>query len=90
MSSKPKRDSADITQASAANIAKYLIEEQMKDDPKMPMLTRITLQTAIQPGNGVDQIAEILYSMGLKISIDKNNPDHMDWVSGGAAELEKV
>lgn len=89
MSLLDKRESADITQASASNIAKYLIEEQVKNDRKMPTFTKMALQAAIQPGNAVDQIAEILYDMGLKISVDKNNNEHKEWLASGAAELEK-
>ena len=84
-----KRNPAEINQDSAAHIAKELIKDLLDTDRAMPMLTRMALKTAIQPGGGVDEIAKILYSKGLYISVDQNNTEHQQWVKDGVVELEQ-
>ncbi len=82
-----KRDPAEITQDSAASIAKWRISELIEDD-KFDGLTKFAMQQAIKDGGGVDEIAEILYTLGLKIAVDKNNPEHQDWIKKRAVVLE--
>lgn len=83
------RDPADITKRSAINVAKSRIEEILAEDQNMGTMARIAMKSAIQPGGGLYQIADMLYDMGLRISIDKNNPEHQDWLKIRAVELEK-
>lgn len=83
------RDSVEITKASAAHIAKWRIKEILDQDKNMPLFKKMAMQSAIAKGGGVDEIADILYELGLKISIDKNNPDHKSWIDGKVVVLEK-
>lgn len=83
------RSPVEISKASAANIAKWRIREIMADDKNMPLFRRMAMQSAVQDGGGVDEIAAILYDLGLRISIDQNNAEHAAWINGGVVALEK-
>ena len=80
------RNPVEIDKKSAINIAKWRIGEKAKTEKDF--VTKMMLQTALQPGGGVEQIAEILYGMGVRLSIDRNDPDHASWLSTGAAVEE--
>ncbi len=89
------RSPVEITRDSAASIAKWRMKEMLKEDEKrppsqrMPLLKKMAMQSAIQKGGGVDEIAEMLYSLGMKLSIDQNDEDHKAWISTGAVFVEK-
>lgn len=83
------RDPVEITRRSAASIAKWRMRTMLSEDKNMPALKRFAMQQAVQDGGGVDEIADMLYAMGMKLSIDKNNPEHKSWIDGRAVDLEK-
>ncbi len=83
------RNPAEISKKSAASIAKWRIKEVLETDKSIDPLTRIGMKQALMDGGGVDQIANILYDLGLKISVDRNNKEHADWIKDGAVEIEK-
>lgn len=89
------RQPAEITQESAASIAKWRMRELLEADKKllspqrMPMMKSFAMGQAIQADGGVDEIAKMLYALGIKLSIDKNNPDHKEWIRLGAVEIEQ-
>lgn len=74
----------EIDKASAVSLAKWRIQ-QVIDDPTTGMLRRFALKTALKPGGGVDEIASMLYDMGIRLSIDSGNPVHAQWLANGAA-----
>ncbi len=84
------RDSVEITKASAAYIAKWRMKEMIDSDKSMDMLKRFAMSKAIEKGGGVDEIADMLYSMGIRLSIDRNDPDHRAWIENKAVILEKA
>ncbi len=73
------RDSVDITKKSAVNIAKWRISELLKTG-RFGVFESTALKMALANGGAVEQIADILYECGLKISVDKNDPDHQLWL----------
>lgn len=79
------RKPAEISQESAAHIAKCRMQEMLKD-PAMPMMKRMGMQMGIN--SGADEIAEILYDMGVRLSIDLNDPAHAQWVKDESVILE--
>lgn len=83
------RNPAEITKESAAHIAKWRIKEILDEDKNMPLLERMAMQSAIQKGGGVDKIADILYDLGLRISVDQDSEEHAAWIKGGVVVLEK-
>ncbi len=83
------RDPAEITQASAAYIAKWQIGQILKTDQSLTMMEQFAMQQAIQKNGAVDKIAKILYDAGLKITVDKNHGDHRAWIDAKAVILEK-
>ncbi len=83
-----KRDSADITRRSAANIAKWRIKEMLKDkNNNLNMMQKAALNIALSDGGAIEQIADILYDAGMMLSVDRNNPEHQAWIEAGAVEL---
>lgn len=82
------RSPAEITRIAAINIAKWKVAELCKQ-PGTPMLTRFALQTALK-GDAVEQIADVLYGSGLKLTIDLNDPAHKSWLESGAVKLEEA
>ncbi len=90
------RDPAEITKKCAASIAKWRIGEMLAELERtsgtfdlQATLRKVALKTAVAPGGGIDEIADVLYGMGLKLTIDKNNPVHQKWIEGGAIILEE-
>ncbi len=83
-----KRESVEITRDSAASIAKWRMKEMLDNDKNIPALKRFAMQSAIHKGGGVDEIADMLYAMGIRLSIDKNNDEHKSWIEAGAVILE--
>lgn len=89
------RDPAEITRTSAVNIAKWRIQDMLDTDKSLSMMQAFALRTALADGGAIEQIADILYDCGLKITVDKNNPTHQDWLTpdekgDAAVYLEKV
>lgn len=78
-----KRNPVEITEESAASIAKWRIKE-MIDNGSMDFIKKMAMQSAIQKGGGVDEIARILYGMGLRLTVDKNNETHQKWIAARA------
>ncbi len=83
-----EREPIEITQASAVSIAKWRIKELLKTG-NIPMFQRLGMQASLAQGGGVDQIGEMLYSMGIRLSIDGNNPEHFEWIKQGSVVVEK-
>ncbi len=75
-----KRQSADITRKSAVNIAKWRIGDLLKTDASLGAMQKMALRMALSEGGAVEQIADILYDCGLKLSVDMNNPEHQSWI----------
>lgn len=82
-----KRVPAEITKGSAAHIAKCRIQE-MLDHDELDIIKRFALKSAIKDGGGVDEIATILWDLGLHMTVDTNNPTHQQWITDGAVVLE--
>lgn len=82
------RDPVEITKGSAVNVATWRMKEILDSDKNMPALKRFAMQAAIQKGGGVEEIAEILYAMGLRLTIDRNNPEHKSWIDARVVCLE--
>ncbi len=78
------RKPVELTKESAASIAKWRMQ-QMILDPATPWLKRIALKSAISAGGGVDEVANILYAMGIRLTVDENNSEHKAWLDSGAA-----
>ncbi len=80
------RDPVEINQTSAANLAKWRIGEMLKElEGKSSFnlqvtLRKVALNAALAPGGGIDEIATVLYGMGLRLTVDKNNPQHKFWI----------
>lgn len=83
------RDPKEITKRSAASIAKWRMEQILADDKSMPALKRFAMTQAIRKGGEVDEIAEMLYAMGIRLTVDSNNPEHKAWIDSSAVILEK-
>jgi len=82
------REPAEITKDSAAYIAKWRIRTILESDKSIGFVKKFAMEAAAKDGGGVDEIADVLYSLGLKLSIDMNNPVHKAWVEGRAVFLE--
>ncbi len=82
------RKPAEITKGSAISIAKWRIGDMLKND-KLNMIQKYTMGAALADGGGVDQIGNILYDLGLKLSIDTENPVHKSWLESGAVEIDE-
>lgn len=85
-----KRDPVEITRDSAAHIAKWRMKEMLAADQNMPLLKRMAMQQAVQKGGGVDEIADMLYAMGIRLSIDRNDDDHRAWIEAKVVFTEKA
>ncbi len=84
-----KRDPVEITQDSASHIAKWRMREMMKEDKNMDALKRFAMTKAVEKGGGVDEIANMLYSMGIRLTLDRNNAEHQSWIAANVVALEK-
>ncbi len=88
------RDPVEITKKSAASIAKWRMQMLLDEDDKLPsnkqmnMLKKFSMKQAILPGGPVDEIAAMLYDLGIHLSIDKNNEEHASWIKANAVILE--
>ncbi len=88
------RDPVEITKKSAASIAKWRMQMLIDADKKLPasrqmnMLKRFSMEQAILKGGPVDEIADMLYDLGIHLSIDKNNEEHASWIKANAVILE--
>lgn len=82
------RNAAEISRDSAIGIAKWRISELVRD-PKLTVIQKFAMNSALADGGAVDQIGTMLYDLGLKLSIDQNNQSHQEWVKSGAVEIEK-
>lgn len=80
------RESVEITKSSAIYVAKHFVGEATKDETDF--FRKLAMSSAVQPGGAIEQIADLLYEMGIKLSIDKSNPDHQQWLANGAAVAE--
>ncbi len=81
------RRPAEITRDSAVGIAKWRIGDLAKD-PDVSMMQKFWMTSALAKGGVVEQIGNILYDLGLKLSIDQDNPEHAQWIKDGAVELD--
>lgn len=81
------RAPVEITKESAVYIAKYFVGEQAKKETNF--IRKFALNSSLEPGGGIDQIADMLYGLGIKLSIDKSNTDHVEWLRSGAAVEDK-
>lgn len=77
------RSPVEINQTSACSLAKWRIQQRLKG--KVGFMEQVMLQQAIKDGGAVDEIAQMLYDMGIRLSIDKDNPEHKAWLDQGAA-----
>lgn len=78
------RSGVEINKDSAVSLAKWRIK-QVIDDKSTSLLRRFALIQSMKPGGGVDEIAGMLYDMGIRLSIDANNEQHAQWIETGAA-----
>ncbi len=83
------RSPVEINQRSAASIAKWRMQQIIDTDKSLSLLKKFAMEQAIKKGGGVDEIAEMLYGMGIRLSIDQNTPEHAEWISGGYVIVEK-
>ncbi len=74
------RSPVEITQRSAASIAKWRMQEIIDNDKSMPGLKRFAMQQAVKEGGAVDEIAEMLYTLGIRLSVDQNDETHAEWI----------
>lgn len=81
------RSDARITKDSVIHLSKERIKAIIKD-PKTAGMERFTLSMGLNNG-AVEQIANMLFDMGLRITVDKNSADHQRWIASGAVTLEK-
>ncbi len=81
------RSDARITRDSVVHLSKERINAMIKD-PATPFLQKTTLGMGLRAG-AVEQIADMLFAMGLRITVDKNSPQHQQWIASGAVQLEK-
>lgn len=72
------REPCEIHKDSAKTLAKWHIENVVI--PQSSFGKRIILQAAIAKGGAVDEIVDMLDGMGIKLSIDKSNPQHKTWL----------
>ena len=82
------RNPVEITMKSAASIAKWRIKEILSADQTISAMERFAMSSSMADGGGVDKIAKILYDLGLKITIDKNNPEHKAWIDNNSVRLD--
>lgn len=80
------RSPVEITQESAAWLAKQRLEQML---PTLSAVKAFVVKQSIKDGGTIDEIAKILYELGLKITIDNNNEEHKQWVADGVVELDK-
>ncbi len=80
------RECVEITKESAAHVAKYFVKQQAQAETDF--LRKMAMTSAVQDDGAIDQIANLLYDMGIKLSIDKSNPEHARWLADGAAVAE--
>ncbi len=45
------------------------------------------LEMALKDGGPVEQIAEMMWSEGLFMTVDLNDKKHKEWISNGVVEL---
>lgn len=84
------RDPVEINQASAEYLAKCRIKQMLADpNAKLDFIKRMALKASLEDDGPVDQIADMLWGMGLRMTVDKNNPDHKTWIETGVVFLEK-
>ena len=78
---------ARITKTSAIHLGKERTKAIIAD-PKTDAGRKFRLGMGLN-GGAVEELVEILFSMGLRVTVDKNSPDHQKWIASGAVALEK-
>jgi hypothetical protein len=80
------RRPVEITQASAVHVVKCKIRELLKS-PGLNFFQRMPLEMALKDGGPVEQIAEMMWSEGLHMTVDLEDKKHKNWIENGVVEL---
>lgn len=71
-----------ITHESAVHVAKYYVKLKA-DDPATGFVERMALNAALSNGK-IEEIFEMLRSLGFSISGREDNPTHQEWLRQGS------
>lgn len=83
------RHPAEITKESFIHVVKCKVRTILKTE-KLSFVQRMPLEMALQDDGPVEQIAEMMWSEGLVVTVDLNEKKHKDWITKGVVELAEA